>query len=138
MVIAGAHSDRTGERRWHVAVPALVGSLGLVLSAFLTDPVMSLASLCLAALGIWSALRPFWTLPTAFLSGTAEAAGIALINSIGNLGGFVGPSLVGIARNLTQSFRGGLVALALMVCVSAVLALCIRSGASTTGTDKKV
>jgi ACS family tartrate transporter-like MFS transporter len=127
MVLVGSHSDRTGERRWHLAVPALVGAIGLALSAFLQPaPVLALAALSLAALGIWSAFGPFWSLPTTFLTGTAAAGGMALINSVGNLGGFLGPYLVGAVRSTTQSFTGGLLALALILLLGVVLALCLR------------
>jgi ACS family tartrate transporter-like MFS transporter len=127
MVLVGSHSDRTGERRWHLAVPALVGAIGLALSAFLQPaPVLALAALSLAALGIWSAFGPFWSLPTTFLTGTAAAGGMALINSVGNLGGFLGPYLVGAVRSTTQNFTGGLLALALILLLGVVLALCLR------------
>jgi ACS family tartrate transporter-like MFS transporter len=123
MVVVGAHSDRTGERRWHIAAPALVGAAGFAASAAFQHPVLALASLSLAALGIWSALGPFWTLPTAFLSGSAAAGGIALINSIGNLGGFAGPWALGLIKQSTGSFAPGLLLLALSLIVVAALAL---------------
>ena len=132
MVIVGRHSDRTGERRWHVAVPALIGVVGLVLSAYLQSaPALALAALSLAALGIWSAFGPFWSLPTTFLTGTAAAAGIALINSVGNLGGFLGPYLVGAVRSSTQSFTGGLLILAVILLLGVVLALSLRPAAQS-------
>ena len=80
MVVVGAHSDRTGERRWHIAGPALVGAVGLAASAAAPSTATALAALSVAALGIWSALGPFWTWPPEFLRGPAAAAGIALIN----------------------------------------------------------
>jgi len=123
MVLVGAHSDRTGERRWHIAAPALVGAAGFAASAVFAHPVAALASLSVAALGIWSALGPFWTLPPAFLSGTAAAGGIALINSIGNLGGFAGPWTLGLVKEATGSFAPGLMLLALSLIVVAALAL---------------
>lgn len=95
MVPWGRRSDRTGERRWHVALPAFVGGAGLLAGTFATSPALSLTALIVAAIGIYAALPTFWTLPTALLSGTAAAAAIALINSIGNIGGFVGPYAVG-------------------------------------------
>src|SRR5439155_26568733 len=95
MVANGLHSDRTGERRWHVAVPAILSAIGWTLCAFVDSPVLFIFSLALVQMGIMSMLPTFWTLPTAFLSGTAAAGGIALINSVGNLGGFVGPNILG-------------------------------------------
>jgi ACS family tartrate transporter-like MFS transporter len=125
MVLVGAHSDRTGERRWHVAGPAFVGALGFVLAAFLGFP-WSVAAFALCALGISSMLGPFWTLPTSFLRGTAAAGGIALINSVGNLGGFVGPSVMGQVRERTQNFAGGLLFLAATLAVAGGAVLCVR------------
>jgi len=123
MVLVGRHSDRSRERRWHIAGPALVGALGLAASASFEEPVLVVLGLSLASLGIWSALGPFWTLPTAFLSGPAAAGGIALINSVGNLGGFVGPWLLGVLKDATGTFHAGLGFLACGLVVAAALAL---------------
>jgi ACS family tartrate transporter-like MFS transporter len=127
MVFLARHSDATGERRWHVAVAAFVGAIGLVLTgAAGSSTVVEMAALTLAALGIYSTLATFWSLPTAFLSGTAAAAGIALINSVGNLGGFVGPYVVGFLSDATGSFYAGLLFLAALVLVAGLLALAVR------------
>ncbi len=129
MVITANHSDKTRERRWHVAIPAYGGGLGLALSAYFlqqSHPVAAFVSLCLAALGIWSTLGPFWSLPTAFLSGTAAAGGIALINSIGNIGGFVGPYVFGFAKEATDSFTSGLLLLSLTLFIAGFMALSAR------------
>lgn len=126
MVMIANHSDKTGERRWHVAMPAYGGSLGLVLAAYFLQrnhSVLAFGSLCLAALGIWSTLGPFWSLPTAFLSGTAAAGGIALINSVGNVGGFVGPYIVGYVKETTNSFTNGLMVLAATLFIAGFVAL---------------
>jgi MFS transporter, ACS family, tartrate transporter len=93
------HSDHTGERVWHVALPAFIGGAGLIAGAYLGDPVLAMAALTLGSIGTFAGLPTFWTLPTALLTGTAAAGGIALINSIGNLGGFAGPYLVGWIRD---------------------------------------
>ncbi len=122
MVVVARHSDETGERRWHVAGPALVATIGFVASASVRSPVMALVALSVAASGVWGALGPFWTLPTAFLSGTAAAGGIALINSIGNVGGFVGPYAVGWIRDATGSFAAGLLVLAAALSCGAAIA----------------
>ena len=123
LVVIGAHSDRTGERRWHVAGPLLIGALGFVLTVLAPQtPAFALATLSIAAFGIWGALGPFWTLPTAFLRGTAAAGGIALVNSVGNLGGFVGPSLVGWIRDATGGFAAGLLTLTAFLVVGAIVA----------------
>jgi len=108
MVLIGRHSDRTGERRWHTAGPLFVSAAGFVLAlwpggAALTGPWWSLGCFTLATIGLWGMLGPFWTIPTGFLSGAAAAGGVALINSVGNSGGFVGPTLVGYVRDATGS-----------------------------------
>src|SRR5207247_8827131 len=95
MILIGLHSDRTRERRWHVAIPAFIGATGLVITALSHSPVPALAGLCLAALGQSSTLAPFWALSTSFLSGIAAAGAIAFINSVGNLGGHFGPITMG-------------------------------------------
>ena len=95
MQFVARNSDRTGERKWHVALCALLGSAGLVLSAFSSSPVMAFIFLCVAAMGIWGQNGVFWTLPTSYLTGTAAAGGIAFINSVAQFGGFLGPYAVG-------------------------------------------
>ena len=126
MVVVGAHSDRTGERRWHVAAPALVGALGFAAAASVPPSVaLSLTALSVAALGIWGAMGPFWALPTAFLRGRAAAGGVALVNAVGNIGGFVGPTLVGYAREATGSFATGLWVLAAGLVLGAALAVAL-------------
>ena len=125
MVFISSHSDQTKERRAHVAICAFIGAFGLVLSAYFYQPVTALASLSLAALGIWGALGPFWALPTAFLSGTAAAGSLALINSVGNLGGFVAPYVIGLVKDATNSFTGGLLLMAATLLVGGILTLLV-------------
>ena len=127
MVIVGGHSDRTGERRWHVALSALTGAAGFALAALVpTSLGLSLAALSLAAMGVWGTLGPFWALPTAFLTGRAAAGGVALVNSVANIGGFIGPTVVGYVRDATGSFAAGLWLLAGGLVVGALLTLCLR------------
>jgi MFS transporter, ACS family, tartrate transporter len=124
LVLVGSHSDKTGERRWHVAGPCLIGAAGFVLTVLTpATPAFALTTLSIAAFGIWGTLGPFWALPTAFLRGTAAAGGIALVNSIGNIGGFVGPFLMGWIRNETGTFTAGLLTLAAILVVGAAIAL---------------
>jgi MFS transporter, ACS family, tartrate transporter len=126
MVIVANHSDKMRERKWHVALPAFAGCLGLGLAVFFLEnhyPLAAFFSLCLAASGIWSTLGPFWSLPTAFLGGTAAAGGVALINSIGNVGGFVGPYIIGYIKQTTQSFTSGMLVLAGTLLIAGFLAL---------------
>jgi MFS family permease len=102
MIIVSRHSDSTGERRWHVAISALASAAGFALSALLADPYLALAALVLAFAGLKSTMGPFWAMVTSSLGGTAAAGGIALINSVGNLGGFFGPYLVGLIKDHTH------------------------------------
>jgi MFS transporter, ACS family, tartrate transporter len=131
MVLWSAHSDRTGERRWHFALSAFVASVALAASGVLHgSPLASLVALTVAAAGIYATLPVFWTLPTALMTGTAAAAGIALVNSIGNVGGFVGPLLVGYFKDETGDYAVGLAILAVLVALSGALGL-RASGAAT-------
>jgi nitrate/nitrite transporter NarK len=126
MVLNGAHSDRTGERRWHMALPALVAASGVTLYTLTDSQGLSLLGLALGQAGIMSMLPVFWTVPPSFLSGAAAAGGIALINSVGNVGGFVGPNLIGQTAKYTESFTLGLLATAFTLCIGALLALLVR------------
>jgi ACS family tartrate transporter-like MFS transporter len=121
MVWWGNHSDQSGDRKWHLAIAALVGSAGLAAAGLFADPMMSFVALCVAAVGIWSMFGVFWALPADFLGGTAAASGFALINSIGTLGGFLGPFLVGFVRERTGTFAASLLVVAAFVLVAAVI-----------------
>jgi sugar phosphate permease len=126
MVIVGAHSDRTGERHVHIALGAGVGALGMVASAYVASPVVGVLALSVAAVGIWSAVPVFWSLPTAFLTGTAAAGAIALINSFGNLAGFVGPFVVGRIHDATGSYSASLLVVATSLLGSVALSMSLR------------
>ena len=125
MVWWGRRSDRKEERRFHTAFPLLVAAVGIAVSTALDDPLLKMISLCVAGFGIFACLPVFWTLPTAFLSGAAAAAGIAVINSVGNLAGFAGPFAMGWIKDHTGSYAGGLLLLAGLgiVAMGIVLAL---------------
>ncbi|MBV8272358.1 MAG: MFS transporter [Cupriavidus sp.] len=126
MVLIGRSSDRTKERRWHVALPAIVGALGLVASTLVSQqPAMAVLALTFATVGILGALCQFWSIPPAFLGGAAAAAGIALINSVGNLAGFVSPYLVGWIKDMTKSTDIGLYCVALSLIVAAAIVLTV-------------
>jgi ACS family tartrate transporter-like MFS transporter len=133
MVIVARHSDRTGERRWHIAGAALFGGLAFIVSAFVHTVALSIVTLSLAMLGLASMFGPFWAFATSRLSGVGAAAAIALINSIGNTGGFVGPYVIGYIRERTQSFTGGLVFVGVVLAVIPLLVLRL-SGARTAQT----
>jgi ACS family tartrate transporter-like MFS transporter len=123
MVLWARRSDRTGERTWHVVGACMLASLGLVLAGFAGTVLAVLLTLTLVNVGVSAAKPPLWSMPTMFLSGSAAAAGIATINSIGNLGGFVGPAMIGWIKDLTGSFQGGLFFVAGLLVFSAVLTL---------------
>ncbi len=129
MVLIGRHSDRSGERRWHVALSALAGAAGFIASAYAPNIAFSLAALAVAFAGVKGMLGPFWALSTASLSGTAAAAGIAWINSVGNLGGFVGPTVVGYIKKATGSYAGAVTFLGCGLVILAGLAMALRPGA---------
>ena len=126
MVLVSRSADRTGERRWHIVIPALLGAAGLVLSAVLgQNSVLAMAALTLATMGILTTLPLFWSLPTSFLAGAGAAAGIALINSLGNLAGFVSPFLVGWLKDMTQSTNAGMYLLAASMVMGAILTMTV-------------
>jgi MFS family permease len=103
MILVARYSDKTGERRGVVAVAAVSSAVGFALSAWFKNPYFAMAALTLAFVGLKSTIAPFWAMTTAFLGGTAAAAGIAFINSVGNLGGYAGPHLVGVLKDKTGS-----------------------------------
>jgi ACS family tartrate transporter-like MFS transporter len=102
------HSDKTGERRWHAAMPLLGVGVALALSVWAGDNlVLAILMFSLATMALYSFPSPFWALPTVFLSGAAAAASIALIDSVGNLGGFAGPYVIGLLTDLTGAYTAG-------------------------------
>jgi MFS family permease len=126
MLLVARSADRTGERRWHVAIPGVLGAVGLALSVVLAkDGTLAIAALTLGLSGIMTTLPLFWSLPTAFLAGTGAAAGIALINSLGNLAGFVSPYAVGWLKDATGSTDAGVYMLSIAVAVGVLLTLAV-------------
>ena len=120
MVLVSHSSDRRLERRYHAAIPALIAGIAWILLGSTSSPVVSIFLLSIIATGVYSMLAPFWALPVEFLSGYAAASGIALINSIAALGGFVGPYAIGLIRDKTGSLSGGLAFVGISMIVSAV------------------
>lgn len=116
-------SDRTGERREHVGLAALVAGAGIAASTIINDPTGKMIALSVAGFGIFAVLPVFWTLPTTFLTGTAAAGGIAIINSIGNLSGFAGPFVMGYVKDSTGTYTVGLLAVAATVFLAMLVAL---------------
>ena len=130
MLAVGRHADRHGERRWHIAVPAMLGGVGLVASALLAaSPLWAVAALTLGASGVLAAIPQTWALTTAFIGGGAAASGIALINSLGNLSGFVAPYAIGWLKDTTGSTTAGVSLLAVSMFVGAALVLRLTAGA---------
>jgi MFS family permease len=127
MVLIGRSSDRTGERLLHVAIPSAIAGFAFAASAFLVSPVLGIVALSLAAVGDIGTRGPFWALPTRFLTGSAAAGGIALINAMASLGGYVGPNVVGWVRAATGGFAGGLIFLGVMMLVGAAATLLLRN-----------
>jgi len=127
MVLVGRHSDKTGERKKHVAGCALTAATGLVLAVAFRDTTWLLVlSFALSQMGQRAVLSVFWAIPPMLLGGTAAAAGIGLINAVGNLGGFFGPSIMGTLRDATGGYSGGLLVLAGSLLLEAILVLSLR------------
>ena len=121
MVTWGRISDRMNERRWNLFIACVLSTIGLALAGWTMGTWWALVGMSIAAMGFYGSKGPFFAMPPMFLSGTALAAGIAWINSIGNLGGFFGPWYVGAMRDLTGNFSGGLYGLALLGLVSSIV-----------------
>jgi ACS family tartrate transporter-like MFS transporter len=129
MVLIGRHSDRTRERKWHVAACALTGALGLFLAAAGRESwLVVVLAFTLSQLGQRAVQGVFWAIPPAFLGGAAAAAGIAVINAVGNLGGFVGPTVVGWLRKGSDSYTTGLLVLGTVLVLQALLVSTLRLG----------
>jgi len=122
MILWSISSDRRNERRMHFVVACAVATIGLIGAGMFNGSFLAVAAMSVAAIGIYGSKPAFWPLPSTFLSGTAAAGGIALINSIGNLGGFVGPYAVGWIKDATGSYEAGLYFLAACALASAVIA----------------
>ncbi len=135
MVIVGRHSDRTGERKWHVAVAALTSAIGFVATPFVHGTTPSVVTLTIAMAGLASIFGPFWTLGSSLVQGAGAAASIALVNSVGNIGGFVGPYLLGYIKDHTQSFAIGLIALGAIVAIGGALVLAIPAEGRPSGSE---
>jgi len=130
MVLIGRSSDRTGERFMHVAIPTAIGAIGFVATALLKSPIPAMIALTVAAVGDYGTRGPFWALPGKFLTGSAAAAGIALINAMGAVGGFIGPFAVGYLKDASGNFESGLFLLAGILLIGSVLTLFLRHSPS--------
>lgn len=126
MVVIGFSSDKTGERILHLSGSLILSAAGFFLSLFSDSPAGSIFCLIIAAAGIWGALGPFWAFAGSFLVGRGAAAGFALINSIGNLGGFTGPALMGFFRDATGSYKMGMFLLGMIILGGGLLSLLLK------------
>ncbi|MCI0183520.1 putative tartrate transporter [Acidibacillus sp. S0AB] len=126
MVLIGKSSDRSGERRWHTALTQVVGAIALVLLGMTTNAWVSIVLLAIATAGIYGFFGPFWAMPSLFLTEATAAVGIAFINSVGNLGGFFGPYIIGAVKQSTGSMTSAMYVLAAFLIVGAVLTLLMR------------
>ena len=126
MVLLGRHSDRTMERKGHVAVALLMAAIGIGFSGLISNPIIVMALLCFAQIGVSAVPAMFWPLPASFLTGASAAAGIAAINSLGNLSGFAGPFAMGYLKDLTGNFTVGLLLLAGCAVLGAAVLISLR------------
>jgi MFS transporter, ACS family, tartrate transporter len=133
MIVVSHHSDRTLERRWHVALSAIAAASALILLSTTSSPLYIVVFLCLLAVGVFSHFGPFWALPSEFLTGYSAAAGIALINSIGNLGGFAGPYTIGLIATRSGSLSPGLATAGVPLFISALLIVLLPRNAAAGG-----
>jgi len=130
MIVAGAHSDKSGEHRWHIAVPAVIGGVALVFAGFSDSAPKLIAAVSVAIIAEFSMMGPFWALST-MTEPEHAAAGIALINSLGNFGGLFGSYAIGALRNSSSGFRNGIVFLGIALAATGCLALLVRTHAQT-------
>jgi len=127
MVAVGARSDKMGERRWHIAIPAFIAAAGLVVAGYGTSTVIVVAGISLGMAFAEGMCGPFWALVTSSMAGLSAAAGIAVINSLANLGGYFGPDIIGFFRTIGGGFRGGLLSIAAVLVISGTVALLFRT-----------
>ena len=125
MVFVGMRSDRTGERRWHTAIPAFTAAAGLTIAAFGHSTFVVVAGIGVGLAFAEGMCGPFWAMATSRMAGLSAAAGIAVVNSLANLGGYFGPDIIGFFRSGSGGFRGGLLAIAAVLVVSGTVALMI-------------
>lgn len=127
MYLWSRHADRRREHVWHVAVPLAVGGAAIPAALYLGSPVLALVPMIITAAGVYSAIPSFWALPSRFLTGAAAAGGIGLINSVGNLGGFVAPYATGALNDATGTDRAGLWAIGAVMVAAAGLVVALRA-----------
>ena len=127
-VIVGWSSDRTGERRWHIAFCLILSTVGFAWAAYAHSLTTALIAMTLAAMGYWSMMGPFWALPTRVLGGQAAAGGVAIITMVGSIGGFAGPTLTGKLKDMTHNFTAGLLVVGALALLGALLCMLLPRG----------
>ena len=127
MVAVGARSDKRGERRWHTAIPAFLAAAGLIVAGYGTSTVVVVAGIGVGLAFAEGMCGPFWAMVTSSMAGLSAAAGIAVINSLANLGGYFGPDIIGFFRTIGGGFRGGLLSIAAVLVISGTVALLLRT-----------
>ena len=137
MVLVGMHSDRTAERRWHTAVPAFTAAAGMVLAAYGSSTLVVVSGIAIGMAFAEAMCGPFWAMATSRMSGVSAAAGIAVINSLANLGGYFGPDIIGFFRTANGGFRGGLLAIAAVLIVSGTVAVILGAQPAATAVSVK-
>lgn len=130
MYLWSRHADRRGEHVWHVALPLALGGAAIPVALYLGNPILAMVPMILAAVGVYSAIPSFWALPARFLTGAAAAGGIGLINSVGNLGGFVAPYATGALNDATGTDKAGLWAIGAVMIATAALVVALRAAPS--------
>jgi ACS family tartrate transporter-like MFS transporter len=123
MLFFGWISDRSGDRRWTLFVTCVLATIGLIMAGMMMGTWWALVGMCLSTAGFYGTKGPFWSMPGMLLTGTAAAGGLAWINSIGNVGGALGPAIVGWLKDTTGSYSGGLYGLAAFTAIGALIAL---------------
>jgi MFS family permease len=125
-IVCGRHSDRTGDRKWHIVLSALVATAGYGYAAIAPTPMLQFAAICVGVLGIWSIFGVFWAYAGDLLGGAAAAGGLAFVNSLGSLGGVVAPNLLAYARQASGSFSGSLLVLTGFSLITGLLAASLK------------
>jgi sugar phosphate permease len=125
------HSAKTGEKRWHGAIGMFIAAAGMLLGTLTHNPIVAFLAMCVAAIGVYAPFGVWWSYPTTFLSGSAAAGAIGLINSFGNVGGFVGPYLIGFLKDATGSYTSGWLYLAFSLTCAGLLILTFRKNVPT-------
>jgi nitrate/nitrite transporter NarK len=137
MLYIGHSSSKRNEKRWHGAIGLFIGAIGLGMGVFMKNPQISFFFVILAAIGTYAPFGVWWSYPTTFLSGPAAAGAVGLINSCGNIGGFIGPYITGWIKQTTGSFVGAWVYLALSLTASGLLILTFKKALPTDAGEKK-